>query len=1694
MLFLEKIELVISPLPTWLTASKSGDLGHVTLLGLPLYRDVFNSSTFTVTICNSTVTCCCLHLSVMSLPKDPPIFTCLVDHPILAAIVTGLENPERIMQSPIGRINLWSTMHAHLVGFNLQPASRNVTRHSFAVLDKKPKILSSLQILAQATNHQNCTSAINKEGFLRLYFLWKIGCGYLDDTSLHLLTKIETRFQSKPVISEWLGATTNGSQVVLLDWMVGEYSPKLKVRSKRHSPQVYQRVYPSRTAGAISEASGVVSSDVESLNLPPSSSTSPIVVQAIAPIEITVNQISNIRIPATTFDAPDGTKLQLKLFDHMYPMQFGFDFKDPSTVTGKEIDSKGTNWVSFDAANEILRLRPYSEHEGTHKFVLCAYNIAGTRACTNIHVHVKPPTPIKKSFILHVYPGIFWCYPVPVYWFSELKVVSMSDIDISVTGELFSWDRNKGEICVVTELQSEQIMAFFFRGTHKASTQAVEVEFRISVKVPPIEKIISSPRLRIRLRWMNAFNSYEMRELSRLNSSLAQVLRVRVNPSVTSQNIFIYDVLKIRNFQEKDNSQLSKLLEVEFVYLPLGLPDASYSEYWSLLDELNSRSWRTSTSEISHASKDKHFISLKGICESARLSGSVSALQAAAESLHPFHLESVTELELSGSACSRILQSSSIGARGDGATQSTDILCSIFFTFIQCFMHVRIANLPFLDQVIDNFTVEAGLAFKKRINPNKVVPMSRIRAIEIIDEYYNRLGDSAWINVAEDKTNLFGLPLQNQVRKDAYRFWLSILTVDHREPINIHFTVDVVKWPLKVTSLPTRHGWFPRLKTVHNHRVRMRMKLDEMAGRGISLTHNWPPKSPEKSLSYRWSLLSNLDRYFRPDCGLHCGVGIMLIDIQRQDTSIIFLLNCRKRKTERVLVHYSMVQEVLCSKLMQFSAYHSDQSVIQVDWALLPLLQEGLREMFTTMGNFSDTVAATSSSICPQSSIQDLQRRLLRAPLNHRYSSPSSAVASAHQDYFPLNDLRQASWSAPAPQLVEHLDWARLGTTMVIAVDLIGTCFAPYWKGGSHASVDGGRPSTFMPIVNFTTYIGELRAHMYFITDEETNICVIRSLMDVNHFVNGDQFLHYVICHQTYWFFLQERLFDTLYQRTIRACGLSRKMLDCLTKQLKCNFRLGDVLNVIWAKKSLVYLPSLSKWTKSSTAQPAASEKYLDGRKLNAPQRLTQREPFGELPAPRNSETDHESSCRWEELEKLTQRLQSQGPDPHVLPELVQLFARTGFGRLLDVKVERLGHCSGHPKSAVSGKLECATTKYNCYVSDPVNTMRALSITAMDSNLKVQNKNASRSGISEIFDKDWDWGYEYDDDGRKTTDLSTENPFYFMEFYNQDRSNDGNSADVECIGRSPLKCSFMKRNMNKSAVFRMSLRTLKNSVKAIREKLTVMNENYFATFPIGGRRPTSNQQPDTIDIPSPFDYLDIGQPTPFTTNRPTLNYPYDPSSFLQPQSERPGQQQPVSTQHQQRTFLLTTLLPLCAIVLVLLAIVLIIIWFLKCRGRKAEAKKSREEGDEAGLCGEGGHRSASPERVPLKEEKKVLGKKNGILANNGSQMCNKTPQKSLDHLKDIDSIPSAPSKPLIFPNEKPPLKPPEIISPMAKTQVDASVKPRVTSSGSPTTRQFYAMGQRPNPYRNLPPPIDTRFGLPRQMAPHFGPYRRDPLV
>ncbi|VDM21643.1 unnamed protein product [Hydatigera taeniaeformis] len=318
-------------------------------------------------------------------------------------------------------------MNARMTGANVTLEDLKVKVENALLIDEKPGFLSSLSSLAQAKNDREQDQTADEERYTLLFFTWEIGCGYLDDDSLQVLAKVENRFKEAPNISDWLGLSNIKAEAVIMDWMVGEYDHVSSVRVKRQAFQGYQPIYPSRTAGAVTEASGLSPSDLRETLFLSSNSNLPVLVQPVVPIEITVQQISNIKIPPNTFRSTDGTKLQLRLYEHIYPIQFGLDFKDPSAATGREIGSNGASWISFDATNEILRLRPYPEHEGTHKFVLCAYNIANGRACTqddaiiktmltasaafdsglgtaNINVRVKPPTPIKKSSIVHVPP------------------------------------------------------------------------------------------------------------------------------------------------------------------------------------------------------------------------------------------------------------------------------------------------------------------------------------------------------------------------------------------------------------------------------------------------------------------------------------------------------------------------------------------------------------------------------------------------------------------------------------------------------------------------------------------------------------------------------------------------------------------------------------------------------------------------------------------------------------------------------------------------------------------------------------------------------------------------------------------------------------------------------------------------------------------------------------------------------------------------------------------------------------------------------------------------------------------------------------------------------------------------------------------------------------------------------------------
>lgn len=130
-----------------------------------------------------------------------------------------------------------------------------------------------------------------------------------------------------------------------------------------------------------------------------------------------------------------------------------------------------------------------------------------------------------------------------------------------------------------------------------------------------------------------------------------------------------------------------------------------------------------------------------------------------------------------------------------------------------------------------------------------------------------------------------------------------------------------------------------------------------------------------------------------------------------------------------------------------------------------------------------------------------------------------------------------------------------------------------------------------------------------------------------------------------------------------------------------------------------------------------------------------------------------------------------------------------------------------------------------------------------------------------------------------------------------------------------------------------------------------------------------------------------------TTTRPSPIFLPEPPKIFQQSTDQEAIQQPASTQTQQRTFLLTTLLPICIVIVILLAVALAIVWYLKFRGGATGKNQQKLDSESGG--GAANNEGTNAERVPLKEDKKSAGKKNGLtIANNGSRMTNKTPKKS----------------------------------------------------------------------------------------------------
>lgn len=83
---------------------------------------------------------------------------------------------------------------------------------------------------------------------------------------------------------------------------------------------------------------------------------------------------------------------------------------------------------------------------------------------------------------------------------------------------------------------------YSFYASNNNIAHSMETEFKISVVVPPPKSLITRSRLRLRLQWPSRTEQYHLQQLNRINASLTQALRVRVNPEVTAPKLFIYDV------------------------------------------------------------------------------------------------------------------------------------------------------------------------------------------------------------------------------------------------------------------------------------------------------------------------------------------------------------------------------------------------------------------------------------------------------------------------------------------------------------------------------------------------------------------------------------------------------------------------------------------------------------------------------------------------------------------------------------------------------------------------------------------------------------------------------------------------------------------------------------------------------------------------------------------------------------------------------------------------------------------------------------------------------------------------------------------------------------------------------------------------------------------------------------------------
>ncbi|VDP73844.1 unnamed protein product [Echinostoma caproni] len=220
---------------------------------------------------------------------------------------------------------------------------------------------------------------------------------------------------------------------------------------------------------------------------------------------------------------------------------------------------------------------------------------------------------------------------------------------------------------------------------------------------------------------------------------------------------------------------------------------------------------------------------------------------------------------------------------------------------------------------------------------------------------------------------------------------------------------------------------------------------------------------------------------------------------------------------------------------------------------------------------------------------------------------------------------------------------------------------------------------------------------------------------------------------------------------------------------------------------------------------------------------------------------------------------------------------------------------------------------------------------------------------------------------------------------------------------------------------------------------------------------------------------------------------------------------PVQSKDRQRLILLGTILPVCVCVICILLGILGFVWYRK-RGKQGDSRLDLN----SKLVSQS-HNMNNPETEQMLKQETEPFRQTDMALNNRDQsgtlptrtQTNGSGPRALNYPEVVESNCTPPTKPLILPNERPPLKPPEYNlaytdSPATSPPQFHNGTPQMAASAFPTllnsnvvagpgprlaSKPYY--GTRPNPYRNLPPPIETKPGMPLLAAQMpYAPYKR----